>query len=335
MKKLAVIVAALLAFGGLSVVIATASRAGTCQTDVSGCTLAGTYPDLNAEIGSSDGFSAVWTRSVVQSYSSGGPASWTAYVKMTNTSAFTLVQACPPWSPPDTPDAEHISSGSGDEGTFYADNSYCDENPGAIALVAPNGSFTDWATFNNVPGPGSEMSLTWGQSGTSPSVSPFITSAACVFDAPSGVATILGVNFFGHVGWGIELPDGSWEFGANEGPGDQDSSETWSSTGTWWQMLAVFKGQGQGYPAGYYTQYRCATVNTTSGGITAAVNAAVNENNQPYVIPGQDCESEDYNILAAYAISNMPSDLLAMYWISPNNWFDNLNSAGFYATEPL
>lgn len=335
MKKLAVIVAALLAFGGLSVVSATASRAGTCQTDGSGCTLAGTYPGLNAEIGSSNGFNVVWTQSVVQSYPSGGPVSWTAYVKMTNTSAFTLVRTCPLQSSQATQDAEKISSGSGDEGTFYADNSYCDENPGAIALVAPDASFTDWATFNNVPWPGSEVSLTWGQRGTSPPVSPFITSAVCVFDAPSGVATILGINFFGHVGWGIELPDGSWEFGANEGPGNQDSSETWSSTGTWWQMLAAFQEQGHDYPAGYYTQYRCAIVNTTSGGIMAAVNTAVNENNQPYIIPGQDCESEDYNILAAYAVSDMPSDLLAMYWISPNNWFDNLNSAGFYSAEPL
>lgn len=335
MKKLAVIISALLALGGLSVAIASASRASVCDSDGSGCTLAGTYPGLNASIGSGGGFNFVWTQSVVASYSSGGPASWTAYVKMTNTTAVTLLRVCPVTSSQSTEAAENISGGGSDVGTVYATTSYCDQHPGALIPVTPGASFTDWATFDNVPTPGSEAFLTWGGWGTSAAVSPFIASEACVFDAPSGVATIDGIDLFGHVGWAILLADGSWEYGANEGPGTQDASETWSATGTWWQMVAAFAGQGQYYAAGFYTQYRCADVNTSSGAITAALKTEVDENGQAYVVPGQDCESADYNILAAYAVGNLPSDLLARYWASPNNWFDNLNSSGFYATEPL
>lgn len=335
MKKLIAIVSALLTFGGLSVVIASASRASVCESDGAGCTPTGTYPRLNASIGSRDGFNFVWTQSVVASYSSGGPVSWTAYVKMTNTTAVTLLRSCPMASSQSTEAAEHVSGGNGDTGTIYAATSYCDQHPGGIIAVTPGASFTDWATFDNVPWPGSEVSLTWGGWGTSAAVSPFISSEACVFDAPSGVATINGEEIFGHVGWALQLPDGSWEYGANEGPGTLDSSETWSSTGTWWQMVAAFAGRGQYYAAGFYTQYRCADVNTTSNGIAAAQKTEVDENNQAYAVPGQDCESAAYNILAAYAVSNLPSDLLARYWASPNNWFANLSSPGFFATEPL
>jgi len=325
-----------MALGGISIVIASPGRASVCQSDESGCTQADTYPGLNAEInGGQNGFKVVWTESAVQANSSGASPSWTAYVQMTNTTPITLDMTCSDRSSQATEDSADVSGGSGDAGTMYAENSYCDENPGAIVVVLPGGSFTDWATFGSVPGLGSEVSLTWGQWGTSASVSPFIAGAACVFDAPSGVGTIDGYQVFGHTGWGFELPGGSWEFGANEGIANGDVSETWSATGTWWQMLSTFQDANDFHPAGYYTQYRCASVNTTSANITAAENVVVNEADQLYAVPGQDCESQDYNVLAAYAISNMPTDLSVFTWPSPNNWFNNLNSAGFSDTEPI
>ena len=40
--------------------------------------------------------------------------------------------------------------------------------------------------------------------------------APCVFNAPKAVV-LAGVDL-GHVGWGYELPNGTWEFGAKTVP---------------------------------------------------------------------------------------------------------------------
>jgi hypothetical protein len=100
-------------------------------------------------------------------------------------------------------------------------------------------------------------------------------------------------------------------------------------------VISAFPGKGQYYAAGFYTKYRCASVNTTSDAITTAQKTVASESNQLYAVPGQDCESEDFNILAAYGVGRMPSDLLAQYWASPNNWFADLTAAGFNAAQPL
>jgi hypothetical protein len=237
---------------------------------------------------------------------------------------------CPTRGSQVTQDAEHMSGGSGDDGTVYAGNSYCDEKPGVTLTVPSRGSFTDWGTFHNVPWPGSEVSLTWGQWGTSPSVYPFVSGEACVFDAPAGVTSVAGKEFGGHVGWGFELPSGYWEFGANEGPRlPLLISKTWYATGTWQQMLNAFRDEGHYHSAKFYTQYRCASVKTTSRGITAAGTTVLKEFNELYAIPGQDCEAQAFNVLDAYGVGNMPSDLSISYWPSPNNWFNHLTNAQF------
>ena len=85
MKRLIVIVAALLTLSTVSAVTAIASSASVCQPNGSGCTKAGTYPEdvvINSDLGGV--FKVVWTKSVVQPYSSGVPLYWTAYVTYTN-----------------------------------------------------------------------------------------------------------------------------------------------------------------------------------------------------------------------------------------------------------
>jgi hypothetical protein len=177
MKRLIVITAALLTLAGLSVATATAGSASVCEPDGLGCTPAGTYPGPNAVINSDygSGFDVVWTESVVQPYSSGVPLYWTAYVTYTNNSASDLTLDCP--SDTASVIAEHMSGGSGDDGTVYSDTSNCTEDPGYTATVPPGGSVTDWATFHNVPWPGSAVSITWGDIGTSGYVYPFPASS--------------------------------------------------------------------------------------------------------------------------------------------------------------
>jgi hypothetical protein len=168
----------LLTLTGVSVVSATISSASVCQPNGTGCTKAGTYPE-NAVINSdlAGVFKVVWTKSVVQPYSSGVPLYWTAYVTYTNFSSSDQYLGCPG----DWPDAsfvsENMSGGSGDDGTVPAETTTCSENPDQLVTVPPGSSSTSFATFHNVPWPGSAVALTWGDVGTSPAVYPFGSSS--------------------------------------------------------------------------------------------------------------------------------------------------------------
>jgi hypothetical protein len=143
---------------------------------------------------------------------------------------------------------------------------------------------------------------------------------ACVFDAPR-----LSRGTVGHVGWGFKLPDGNWEFGANEGPGKRDASNTWAEAGGWDAMLATFTNGGPYDSSGYYTSYECVTVPTFNA--TAARQEVGSEQHQLYIPIYQDCESQVYNVLSAYGVSGMPNDILT--W-RPNSWYHDLTtSAGF------
>ena len=164
--------AALLTLFGVSVVTAIATSASVCQPGGTGCTAAGTYPGPDVVINSDyGGFKVVWTKSVVQPFSSGVPLYWTAYVTYTNTSGFIRTLACP--APGTQTISEHMSGGSGDDGTVNAGSSNCTQHPGQMVIVLPGHSYTDWATFHNVPWLGSAVAITWGNAGTSSYVYPF------------------------------------------------------------------------------------------------------------------------------------------------------------------
>ncbi len=176
MKRLIVIAAALLTLSAVSAVTATASSASVCEPDGTGCTQAGTYPGPNAVINTdyNGNFKVIWTKSVVQPYSSGVPLYWTAYVTYTNISSSDQTLACPGASGLAASGiSEYMSGGSGDDGTVDAETSNCDQNPNLTVTVPPGGTDTDWATFHNVPWPGSAVSITWGDIGTSPNAYPF------------------------------------------------------------------------------------------------------------------------------------------------------------------
>ena len=126
----------------------------------------------------------------------------------------------------------------------------------------------------------------------------------------------------GHVGWGFELPGGNWEFGANEGPKkwplvQADLSITAAYTGSEATMLAWFINGG-------YARYRCVAVPAFNA--SAAEQQVSKEQNEPYVPPGSDCESQTYNVLREYGVKNLPNDVLDPL---PNDWFNGLSGAGF------
>lgn len=154
------------------------------------------------------------------------------------------------------------------------------------------------------------------------------SGGACVFDAPNAVIPVF--HLVGHVGWGFELPNGNWEFGANEGPGGWDISKTWYETGSRATMLTVFTKGGPYDKSGYYTQYRCATVPAFNA--SAAEQEVSHEWHELYAIPGQDCEAQTFNVLAKYGVKNMPGDI---FYALPNVWFNHLSSAGFGSTAGL
>jgi hypothetical protein len=80
-------------------------------------------------------------------------------------------------------DQEHMSGGSGDDGTVGADSTTCSQSPSFIEKVPPGGTGEAYATFHNVPWPGSAVSITWGDAGTSPNVYPFASKL------PNGAST--------------------------------------------------------------------------------------------------------------------------------------------------
>ena len=336
MKRLIAAAAALLTLTAVSAVTATASSASVCQPNGTGCTKAGTYPGPNAVINRDLGgvFKVVWTESVVQPYSSGVPLYWTVYVTYTNFSSSDQTLGCPG----DWPDAsfvsENMSGGSGDDGTVPAEATTCSENPGLTVTVPPGGTSVSFATFHNVPWPGSAVALTWGDVGTSPSVYPFNPGEACVFNAPKGGITVNidGEHISGHVGWAYlaDPATGIWEYGANEGFTHiyGDSSRTWLAQGKWADVISAFKGAwpaksknaGYYHPGKYYKTYRCVTV--TNYDSSAALSVAKAQSGELYTIPDFDCLAQTVEVLATYGapISEHEYLLNPYYWV-PNHYY--------------
>ena len=145
--------------------------------------------------------------------------------------------------------------------------------------------------------------------------------AACVFNAPKAVV-LAGVDL-GHVGWGYELPNDTWEFGANDGAKKGSRlSDTVDGHGSRATMISDFTKAASG--ANAYTAYKCVTVRSLNA--SAALQEVNREWDEVYSIPSQDCEAQAYNVLDQYGIKNMPSS-----WKdpSPDVWFYWLSLAGF------
>lgn len=148
--------------------------ATACQPDGTGCTKGGTYPDPNAVINSDyGGFEVTWSSTYVQPYSSGVPLYWTAGVTYRNIDSVTLTLGCGGSWANASVIQEYMSGGAGDDGMVPAGSTTCSQNPAWTATVAPGHTVVVYATFHNVPWPGSAVAITWGDAGTSASIYPF------------------------------------------------------------------------------------------------------------------------------------------------------------------
>jgi hypothetical protein len=161
-----------------------------------------------------------------------------------------------------------------------------------------------------------------------PGASPQASAGeACVINAPS-----TQMNLIGHVAWGWRLPGGNWEFGANEGPGKNNVSETWHATAVSQRaMLAALRKGGPYQAAGFYVSVECVTVPAPKA--AAAQQQVLREQGGQYQLVLRDCESQAYNVLSAYGVSGLPDDISDPV---PNNWYQDLGpSAGFSPPKPL
>jgi hypothetical protein len=148
--------------------------ATSCQPDGTGCTKVGTYRDPNAVISLNyNGFRVTWTSSSVQPYTSGVGLFWTVGVTYKNVESSAITVGCPGnWAAASFV-VENMSGGAGDDGLVPADGTTCSGEPDWTATVPPDGAVELFATFHNVPWPGSAVAITWGDAGTSPSIYPF------------------------------------------------------------------------------------------------------------------------------------------------------------------
>jgi hypothetical protein len=167
-----------------------------------------------------------------------------------------------------------------------------------------------------------------------------LSPTACVFNAPTGGFTVSvdGEHISGHVGWSYltDPQSGTWEYGANEGPVDlnpkhfNDFSRTWSSEGTWTDVLKAFAGpwprsgtnKGYDHPGGYYATYRCVSIKTFHAG--AALSIVKAQAGEVYSIPDFDCLAQAVQVLAAYGapISEHAYLLNPYYWV-PNHYYES------------
>jgi hypothetical protein len=190
-----------------SIVLATpptTALASACQGNGTGCTKAGTYTE-NALINSDySGFKFAWVKSVVASYPSGSiPVTWTAYVRYTNTESDSQTLSCPG----DWPDAsyvsEDLSGGSGDTGgSVSAGSTTCSQDPSLSVTVSPGATYTSFATFPNVPWPGTAVAITWGDAGTSPYIYPF-GSGDTDWAGPSFCSSHYSQPALSYSNWGV------------------------------------------------------------------------------------------------------------------------------------
>jgi len=119
------------------------------------------------------GFEVTWSSTSVQPYSSGVPLYWTAGMTYKNVESSTLTLGCPGDWANASDVSEYMSGGSGDDGMVAAESTTCSENPSWTKTVAPGGTVVVYATFHNVPWPGSAVAIEWGGAGTSAYIYPF------------------------------------------------------------------------------------------------------------------------------------------------------------------
>ncbi len=159
----------------------------------------------------------------------------------------------------------------------------------------------------------------------------------CMVNAPSGVVP---GGLIGHVGWAYQSGSGDqWTFGATEGVPEKikiapdNDTHSWSSSGTWLDLVKTFtnahlRGQELLYPANYYTQFRCRSVN--NGNESAVLAQVQKQASNGYDGLANNCLTKTVAIFQAYGVTDLPRATD----VTPNEYF-NFQLTGFEEPKPL
>ena len=157
-----------------------------------------------------------WENSYVYQHPVGSdPLYWYAQVVYRNIGSNTLTLHCRGGDP--TQAKEHMS-GTLNSGSVPAEETYCSRNPNLTFSIEPGGAYNGWAIFHNVPWKGGEVSLEWGDKGSSPWVDPWQSPYSLGEIPPPGECPSELVTL------GTCVPVSVWNEGSPKAPGKTPTS---------------------------------------------------------------------------------------------------------------
>jgi hypothetical protein len=145
---------------------------------------------------------------------------------------------------------------------------------------------------------------------------------ACVVIRHSGAQVPLTPIHFGHIGWGVEISNGRYLFGAVEGA-SSNGSAGWSRTGSWAQMLAAF--QHPGHTGSKYDGLRCVAVARPNVGAASSAARTMPDRSKHYDLRTKNCLHATYAVIHAYGATGVPAP--SGTDIIPNKYYNDFPGA--------
>lgn len=136
-----------------------------------------------------------------------------------------------------------------------------------------------------------------------------------------------GASRFGHVGWGIQLPNGGYFVGSMENPdGWIADLPQWS--GFWYHaaadpLLAMRNPSAAGAPPRSPPYVQAKRLDVPRPDPTAAEQQIKSWTTRPYLAVGGNCLNNAYDVLHAFGAPVPDPTPNPALW-TPNDWFNNL-----------
>jgi hypothetical protein len=126
-----------------------------------------------------------------------------------------------------------------------------------------------------------------------------------------------GAYWLGHVGWAFALDAATFDDGSVENPAGTPYTPP-SEDGFWECKVGADKFVGPFVPYGY-DHYKVLTAPNPNPGFAQQIVSWIST--QPYVVIGQNCMDDVYDVLRAFGVPDLPIPALE---VIPNWWFDAL-----------
>jgi hypothetical protein len=133
--------------------------------------------------------------------------------------------------------------------------------------------------------------------------------------------------YFGHVGWGFQLGDSAYYYGATEGRFDLPEIFPGHNNGWWAQEVASEADILEDMRARGYDAYKRISVETADP--ASAKHVADSLQHAGYHLVGNDCVDHVKRVLEAFGVACLPDRTLRH--VSANEWFARLEGS----EEPL